>query len=76
MSRPPQGVQHPAAQDSGQGQAGGQQPEHHSDEHSRQHGFKGEAKCQQDRFKGMSVAQTVGVLEFLKWNIINQSGGD
>ena len=31
---------------------------------------------QQDRFKGMSVAQTVGVLEFLKWNIINQSGGD
>ncbi len=30
----------------------------------------------QDRFKGMSVAQTVGVLEFLKWNIINQSGGD
>lgn len=28
----------------------------------------------QDRFKAMSLAQTVGVLEFLKWNIINAAG--
>jgi hypothetical protein len=26
-----------------------------------------------DRFDGLSISQVVGVLEFLKWNLINRS---
>jgi hypothetical protein len=28
----------------------------------------------QERFNELTICQTVGVLEFLKWNLINRSG--